>query len=196
MTSRTHDAFAFAALTTIAVYYPPGSLNLATAIVSLIGCEIGSLLPDVDQASNRLWDLLPGGNMIGKMCKGIFIAHRTISHSLIGTFLLYKLLWLVLSVLLNENSIGIQTVVNSVMIGFLSHLLLDSFTEAGLPLFFPFTFKVGFPPLRSWRIKTGKGFEKFVVFPSIIVYLVWFASNHQAKIIEILKLVTNKYFGS
>lgn len=191
MTSRTHDVFAFASLTTVAVTYPPTSLNVITFTSSLVGCIIGSLLPDIDQASNRLWDLIPAGHLVGKLARIILRSHRTLSHSLLGIFLFYKVIGLILFKLLNPAYINIDIVYTSIMVGFLSHLLLDSFTEEGLPLFFPIKWKIGFPPIASWRIKTGKWFEKFIVFPGIIVYLFWFVINNQEKFIQILKLVIN-----
>ncbi|HUW22116.1 MAG TPA: metal-dependent hydrolase [Candidatus Bathyarchaeia archaeon] len=188
MTARTHDVFAFASLVTVGTFFPPVSLNLTTIIVSSIGSVIGSLLPDIDQASNRLWDLLPGGDFIGRFLKNIFLSHRTISHSIIGTFLTYKFLGLTLPLFLNPNFIDIQVVYLSIMVGFISHLLLDSFTEGGLPLFFPLKLKIGFPPIASWRIKTGKWFEKYVVFPGIIVYILFFVGKYQEAIVSILRL--------
>ncbi len=72
MTSRTHDIFAFASLITVAANYPPLTLNAATLVTSLIGSVIGSLLPDIDQATNRLWDLLPAGNSLGKVFRKLY----------------------------------------------------------------------------------------------------------------------------
>lgn len=189
MTSRTHDIFAFASLITVAANYPPLTLNAATLVTSSVGSVIGSLLPDIDQASNRLWDLLPGGDFLGRLLKKLFLHHRTISHSLLGIYLVSKILSWVLPKLLNQNFINIKIVFYAIMIGYLSHLLLDFFTEGGIPLFFPLKFKVGFPPISSWRIKTGKWFEKFVIFPGIVVYIIWFVGNNQSKIMEILRLV-------
>src|SRR3990167_6754525 len=105
MTARTHDAFAFASLITAAVYYPPQSLNLATLFTSFVGNVIGSLIPDMDQASNRLWDLLPAGNFLGKIFRRLFISHRSISHSLLGGYILYRLLVIVLPILFNTDYI-------------------------------------------------------------------------------------------
>lgn len=187
MTSRTHDLFAFASLITVATYSPPASMNLVTVIVASIGSVVGSLLPDIDQASNRLWDLLPGGDFLGRVLKNLFLSHRTISHSLLGVFLFYKILGWILPKLLNPGFLNVSLVFDALLIGYLSHLLLDSFTEEGLPLFFPLKWKIGFPPIKSWRIKTGKWFEKFVVFPGIIAYIVWFVAKNQEKLTAILK---------
>jgi len=48
MTSRTHDAFAFASLITVAAFFPPEKLNVATLVISVIGADIGALIPDMD----------------------------------------------------------------------------------------------------------------------------------------------------
>lgn len=189
MTSRTHDIFAFASLITVASYFPPVLLNIPTLVVASISSVVGSLLPDIDQESNRLWDLLPAGELIGHVSDGIFIAHRTISHSILGSVIVYKSFEWGLPKILNTGSIDIHVVLVSVMIGYLSHLLLDSFTEEGIPLLFPIRFRFGFPPIPSWRIKTGKWFEKFVVFPGILVYIIWFAINNQQKMSDLIRKI-------
>jgi membrane-bound metal-dependent hydrolase YbcI (DUF457 family) len=83
MTARTHDASAFASLVTVATLHPPKNLNLMTLVGSIIAADIGSLIPDLDDAGNRLWDLLPAGDRVGKMLRKIFFRHRTLSHSVI-----------------------------------------------------------------------------------------------------------------
>ena len=66
MTARTHDAIAFASLVTLATFFLPAKLNVLTLFSSLVANVVGSLLPDIDQATNRLWDMLPAGNEVGK----------------------------------------------------------------------------------------------------------------------------------
>jgi inner membrane protein len=189
MTSRTHDIFAFASLMTVAVNYPPAAINIPTLITALIGSVIGSLLPDIDQATNRLWDLLPAGDFIGRASSGLFLAHRTISHSILGTVIAYKIMEWLLPIILNQEIINVQIIFIAIMIGYISHLIADSLTEEGIPLFFPLKFKIGFPPIPSWRIKTGKWFEKFVVFPGILIYIVWFAINYQQKLLDLIRKI-------
>jgi len=178
MTSRTHDLFAFASLLTVAKYYPPSSPNLITIISAFIANIIGALTPDLDQAGNRLWDLLPAGNFLGKILRKLFLSHRTISHSLLGVYLFHRLLVFILPKILNPDFINTQIIYFSLMIGLISHILLDALTEEGVPLFFPFKFKIGFPPISSWRIKTGRWFEKYVIFPAIILYSVYLISSY------------------
>ena len=189
MTSRTHDLIAFSFLITVAAFYPPSSLNLTTLISCFVGNVTGSLLPDIDQASNRLWDMLPGGNFVGKILKNLFLQHRALSHSFLGMYLLYKGLEFVLPRIFNPLYVDTKLIYYSIMIGAISHLAADSLTERGLPLLFPLKFKFGFPPFKSWRIVTGGWFEKIVIFPVTIAYLFWFVFENKDRLIKILNLV-------
>jgi inner membrane protein len=173
MLSRTHDIGAFATLLTAAAFYPPSHLGLATVLVALIANIVGALLPDADQASNRLWDLLPAGNYVGKLLRNLFLSHRTLSHSLLGIFIIYKLNYWLIYRLFNPAFVNPQIIFISLMIGYISHLILDSLTEEGVPILFPIKWKFGLPPIRSWRIKTGHWFENWVVFPGIVIYIFW-----------------------
>src|SRR3990170_4820938 len=123
MTARTHDGVAFASLVTVGALFPPAPLNLLTLIASLIGGVIGALLPDIDQAGNRLWDLLPGGDDIGRIFRRTFYKHRTITHSLLGVFLIYTALKWLLPKFLNSSFVDPQMIFVSTMIGYLSHLV-------------------------------------------------------------------------
>jgi membrane-bound metal-dependent hydrolase YbcI (DUF457 family) len=176
--SRTHNLIAFASLVAAAVYYPPSKLTLATLIVALIANVVGSLLPDIDQASNHLWDMLPGGDGLGKILKRIFLGHRTLSHSLLGVFIVYKIVYWLLPKIFNSNFIDYKIVALSLLIGYISHLLADGITEEGLPLLFPIKHKFGFPPIKALRMKTGHWMENWVGFPGVIIYLGWLIINH------------------
>jgi membrane-bound metal-dependent hydrolase YbcI (DUF457 family) len=144
MLARTHDIGAVAALITTAIYFPPNELTTATIIVAAIANIVGALLPDLDQSSNRLWDMLPGGSLVGKIFSHVFLGHRSISHSLLGLFLVYKInLWL-LPKIFNLNYIHWQIVFFSLLIGYVSHLILDSLTEEGYHYFFHLNIKLDF----------------------------------------------------
>ncbi len=186
MTARTHDLFAFTSLTAAAIYFPLQPLNVGTIFVAVIACDIGSLIPDMDQSTNRLWDLAPGGNVVGKFARRLFLGHRSLSHSILGTFLLYKLLLWLTPMLFNQLYINSEIVTFALMIGFISHLFADSLTEEGIPLFFPIKAKFGLPPISRWRIKTGKWFESFVIFPAVLLLLFFLVSQNQSKLIDLL----------
>jgi len=190
MTARTHDAFAFAGLITVATLYPPSSLGLTTLGAAIVGNIVGSLIPDMDQASNRLWDLLPAGDHLAKVFRRIFLKHRTLTHSFLGIFLIYTILINILPKLLNPNFVDVSVVTAAMMIGYISHLVADSLTKDGLPLFFPIKWNIGFPPFRFLRITTGSWVENFVILPGVGAYIFWFIGKNQDKVIEILKLIS------
>jgi len=172
MTFRTHQTGAYAALLTVVIYMHVGGVSTATAITTLIANVIGALLPDMDQVSNRLWDLLPIGHLFGKVFGKLFLGHRSLSHSFLGIFLVYKgAMWLIPK-LLNSNFVNVESVVWGLLVGYGSHLLLDGLTEEGLPLLFPIRWKFGFPPWKKLRIHTGRWAEKWLVFPLLLIYAI------------------------
>lgn len=189
MTARTHDAFAFASLVTAAVLFPPEKISLLIIAFSIVANNIGGLFPDLDQATNRLWDLLPGDQSTGKLFRKLFIAHRTITHSALGVVIVYFLGINLSAKLFNPQYIDGMIVFWSFMIGFLSHLGVDALTKEGLPIFFPFSWKVGIPPVKALRVTTGTWVENWIVFPLVSVYLVWFIWKYQEAVFHLISFV-------
>lgn len=191
MTARTHDLFAFSFLVTAACVITPAAISVPTLFTSVIGNVVGALIPDMDQASNRLWDLLPGGNAVGKIFRHLFLGHRTISHSLLGAFLLYQLLLFSLPKIFNVNYVNTNILLVSIMLGFVSHLFADSLTKEGIPLFFPFGIKIGFPPIKLFRIKTDSWVEHLVVLPLLVVYIAFIFVNNQSTFLSLFHSVAS-----
>lgn len=189
MTARTHDIVAFASLLTAVIIYPPDNLNIPTVFTCLIGNIVGALIPDMDQATNRLWDLLPAGNIVGRFLRKIMLSHRTISHSLLGIFILFHILLKIIPVFLNEGYINSLFVIYSIMIGFISHLAADSLTKEGIPLLFPLKWKIGFPPFSFFRITTGKFMENFVIFPTVLGYILWLGYFKREIFLGVVRLI-------
>ncbi len=184
MTSKTHEAGGVAGLMIGMLYLGIPKISAITIIVALVANLVGSLMPDIDQNQNRLWDMIPGGNTIGKVAKKVFWGHRSLSHSIIGTMLVYFGLKWLLPKLFNHDFIDTNIILISAMIGFVSHLCLDFLTQEGLPLFFPLKWKFGFPPFKKLRIRTGRFVENWVVFPILLVISVGL----------IIYLAVSKYF--
>ena len=53
--------------------------------------------------------------------------------------------------------------------GFVSHLIMDTFTKEGVPWLFPIPIRFGIPPFSFLRLKTGGMLEKTFVFPGLIL---------------------------
>lgn len=177
MTGRTHDLAAFTALSVVLVHVPLPQISLATALVAFSANMIGGLAPDIDQPTADLWRKLPAGSIIGRIFSPFLGGHRTISHSLLGIvlfgFLARELLGMISGVLL----VDMQIVWWAFMIGFVSHLLMDTLTTEGVPWLFPIPWHFGFPPLKSLRIKTGGVMEKGFIFP-LLLFLTGYIYYH------------------
>ena len=125
--------------------------------------------PDVDQRVK--W--------IGRLAGG----HRGCTHSCFSIFLLVTLALAVtvsLPAFLLVRHIVIApsllqegvVILKSIVVGWLLHLFADSLTRAGIPIFWPVTVNVGFPPVSALRFKTGSLLEDVVLWG--IIFLVGF----------------------
>lgn len=169
MTGRTHDLAAFTALNYIVATHPLQEISLATGLVALTANLIGGLAPDIDQPTADLWHRIPAGSIIGRILSPILGGHRFISHSILGIFLFgFGLKWL-LSAMNSVLLVNMDIVWWAFMIGFISHLIIDTFTKEGVPWFFPIPIHIGIPPLKILRIKTGGLIEKSLIFPGLLL---------------------------
>lgn len=186
MTGRTHDLAAFTALGYLVVSYPVPDVSLSTAIGAVSANLIGGLFPDLDQPTAQLWRELPAGTLFGKVLSPLFGGHRFISHSLLGLFIFglgakYLLQGMSSTILTNMHLIWL-----AFLIGYLSHLIMDSFTKEGVPWLFPLPVRFGFPPSKFLRIKTGGLIEQLVIFPGLLIYNFYLYSEHYSKVLDYL----------
>jgi inner membrane protein len=144
---------------------------LVKKIVFYSMVALGSLLPDIDNAHSTL------GRKLGWVSKGIqhVAGHRTLFHSLLGlvlgSLLALGLEQLVVDLLaLRGLAIpalfirGEHLVFISVLFGCIMHIAADALTEGGVPLFWPYHKRYGFPPNPRWRFRTGTWPEFVIVY--------------------------------
>ena len=179
MTARTHDLAAITALVIVAVTQVPHALTLSTVLVALLANQIGGIAPDIDQPTAPFWRNLPIGKLFGKMFDILSGGHRFLSHSLLGVVLFGLLAHLLLQLLQPiMGSVDIQIVWWAFMIGILSHLIMDTFTKEGVPWLLPIPVKFGIPPLKHFRVTTGKWAEHLVVLPALLAVDVILVTSH------------------
>lgn len=163
-------AAATALLGTIVALPELPTVSLSTVIVAVIANQIGGIIPDIDQPTAPFWRNLPIGGLFGKVVGRMLGGHRFLTHSLLGLVLVgvaSKALLIFLQPLM--MSVQINYVWWALMIGMLSHLVMDTFTKEGVPWLLPLPIKIGLPPLRRFRITTGKWTENFVALPLLIL---------------------------
>ena len=187
MTARTHDLAALTALSVIFLAGPARILNLSTVILALFANLIGGITPDIDQPTAPIWRNLPVGKYFGKIFDKFLGGHRFITHSVLGLvifgFLVHWILIFFHPVMHNVNTGYVWW---AFMIGMVSHLIMDTLTKEGVPWLLPIPVKFGFPPIKAWRITTGKTVETWVVFPVLFIFNGWFYFINYHRILYIL----------
>jgi len=169
MTGRTHDLAGFTTLTAYVATQPLLTVSLGTAAVALAANQLGAITPDIDHHASPLWDRIPAGSLIGRLIRPLLGNHRMLSHSILGLVLFSFIAKYVLAYLKRFLVVDMNIVGWSFVLGYLSHLVMDSLTKEGVPWLFPLPIRMGFPPLKSLRFTTDKLGEKLLVFPGLLV---------------------------
>jgi inner membrane protein len=187
MTARTHDVAAITALLVIVLAFGPESLRLSTLLLAVLANQIGGITPDIDQPTAPLWHNLPEGHVIGRVFDKLLGGHRFISHSILGLALFGWLSYLLLHFLhpIMPN-VDIQLVWYAFLIGYISHLVMDTLTKEGVPWLLPIPVKFGVPPVKHLRITTGKWVETLVVLPLLIAFDLWLCWGHYDHLVLLL----------
>ena len=135
---------------------------------ALVICAmVGALLPDLDAVESKIKHLKVGKmkpfRLPSEMAYQTF-GHRGAMHSLIGWGVLALMLLLLIPWIGWGGWLGLQ-------LGYLSHLLADSCTRSGIPLFFPKQSRFFLLP-KILRLRTGSQAEDvvFVIAASGVLY--------------------------
>jgi len=187
MTGRTHDLAAFTALGFIALTHPLPNITLATGIVAVVANLIGGIAPDIDQPTAPLWRNLPVGGTVGRVFDRLLGGHRFLSHSILGV-ILFGFGWHYFLKVLTPSfpHLDMTIIWWSFMIGFVSHLIMDTITREGVPWLLPIPVKFGIPPTKAFRVETDGFVEKFVVFPLLFLVNGYLYFLHYGAILNLL----------
>lgn len=98
-------------------------INALDSALFVVGCSVGSLLPDIDIEGSMLGRFIPGW---------LLWEHRTFTHSF-----LFMIIVGVIGALLKAPYL----LLFGLCVGILTHLALDAITPMGLPyLYYPFIY--------------------------------------------------------
>lgn len=126
--------------------------------IIMVGAGIvGALLPDICHGGSKIGRKLP---MMSKVIN-TFFGHRTFTHSL---------LFLVIVASVLNSFIPNDAVKAGLLVGMVSHYVLDMATRQGIKLFFPLSMTVRFPV----TTKTGSKVEN-IVFSVLALLSFYFA---------------------
>ncbi|MDE5977063.1 MAG: metal-dependent hydrolase [Turicibacter sp.] len=142
----THQLF-------IATFYTEANTFSKIFMITIycIATTVGALLPDIDMRSSQMGRLLP---FLSKIISTHF-KHRTLTHSLLSIAFFFILM--ALAPLLDIGQDFYIILICGLMIGHLSHIILDLFTNQGVCLFYPCKAKI-----KLANFKTGAKGERFI----------------------------------
>jgi inner membrane protein len=152
MTAPTHVTFGALCyfVAAAALQWQPSTAAVATA-------ALGSLLPDIDLPTSAVGrPLFPVARALNEQ-----IGHRTLTHSFLGIFLLV----VILSPLFFLDSLILWALV----IGYVSHLLIDTVNKAGIELLYPSRLRAWFLKDEKYRITVGSR-EEFILLVVLVVF--------------------------
>lgn len=101
--------------------------------VILVGAGVvGALLPDICHGGSKIGRTFP---LLSKVINSLF-GHRSFTHSLLFLFLMGALL---------NSFVTNESVVKGILVGMVSHYILDMATKNGIKLLFPIKMTIRFP---------------------------------------------------
>jgi len=115
---RTHLAFGFLSGLLLMPFINMGNKYIFFGVVL-----IGALLPDIDSPNSKISSKIP---IIPRLLN-IFTKHRGILHTLLFAFIISGVVWLFVSYIYAA----------ALLIGYISHLVIDGFTMAGINFLHP-----------------------------------------------------------
>lgn len=144
--------------------------------VLLAGTSIGAILPDIDKKNTSVSHKAPFISFITRL----FTTHRGFTHSLLALAIFGSILYPV-----TQFGNLVRYLYYGLIIGYLSHLILDMLNPEGIPLFFPIKFKISFA-----KIRTGGKMEslfRWGLFVIIAISLLKYFRNDVAVIHQIME---------
>lgn len=179
MTGTTHQITALVSGLWLLTLFPV-SVGPLVGILVIIAVMVGALVPDLDQPTANIWHRVLGGNTIGNIFQAFSGGHRHFTHSLIGTVVIGWLLqWGVLHLINPDFSSQAIALWAALMIGYISHSIVDTFTDQGVPWFWPLKFHVKIPPgPEEVRITTNSFVERIILRSGLVIIAVLLLQSH------------------
>lgn len=142
MNNKTHKIGGVCAGVVTSTLLFSNNIGFETALSSALiisGATIGSLAPDIDKPNSKMGKKLllkPISIFINKV-----FGHRTITHSVLMS--IFMTLCLLSTTVLFTSILNFiySNLIIGFCVGWFSHLLLDSITVQGIPVFYPITKK-------------------------------------------------------
>lgn len=186
MTGATHKKFAIAAaFTAQAILYKNGltQVNYYVSIPILLGAaKYGALLPDVDHTWQNVKEKTVPNFIINKLIHLTGGKHRSWqTHSIDICLISQILMWVIPEMMLSQGVIQdinfeiIRILLTGFSFGWISHIISDMLTQAGVRILCFNKTKLALVPkkLGKLRFNTGNAWEQFVYKTMSVINIVY-----------------------
>ena len=156
-------------------------MGLPFTIGAAFLAALGSLLPDLDASESKVKHLrLPLGRRRRNSIKPfgvvsdtahVIFGHRGLLHSLVAVLLLTGALVIVQLVVGGSDQLYL-----ALLLGYTSHLLIDSFTKSGTQLLYPLSTTIRFLP-HPIAVRTRSIVDYLIAGAIVFVLLAWIGIN-------------------
>ncbi len=135
-------------------YVASGFLGFGNNLLFAAVAAAASVLPDIDHVSSKLGRMLPPFSVI----LNLLFSHRGFLHSVFPPLLLYFII-----------ASASREIASAVLVGYVSHLLLDATTTKGIRFLHPLPVKIrGF-------IRTNSFVEKIILLLLLMAVIIAFS---------------------
>lgn len=181
MTAITHQLIALGAALWVLTAWPVAA-GPVVGILAVVAVMIGALTPDLDQPAANIWRRMLGGRTLGNIFQAFSGGHRHFTHSLLGiAAIACGLQWVIAHLLHPEVVAPAQLIWRAFMIGYISHPIVDSLTDRGVPWAWPVRWHLRLPPgPEELRVTSGSFVETFLVRPGVLAVATLLAARHWA----------------
>ena len=179
MSGTTHQMFAL----TIAFWvltFSPTALGPLLGTLAIVAVMVGALTPDLDHPSASIWRRFLGGNHVGNIFNTFSGGHRHMTHSLLGIAIIaWGTNWLANNIVHPDYVSQALILQYAFMIGYISHPILDTFTDWGVPWLWPLHPHLKIPPgPEEVRVTTNSFVETIIVRGGLIVVAMLLLQSH------------------
>ncbi|MBK4714239.1 MULTISPECIES: metal-dependent hydrolase [Tenebrionibacter/Tenebrionicola group] len=131
------------------------------------GAVLTCLLPDIDHPKSFLGQRIP---WVSRPVARMF-GHRGFTHSLLAVFAALALFYLKIP----DSSLVPADAVQGMVLGYLSHILADMLTPAGVPLLWPCRWRFRLPVVTTQK---GNPLER-ILCVALFIFALWMPQNVQ-----------------
>jgi inner membrane protein len=126
---------------------------------------------------------------MGNVFRAFSGGHRHMTHSIIGILLVgWALRWSAYNLVNSDYTTQALALVYAFMIGYISHPIADTFTDRGVPWFWPLHFHIKLPPgPEEVRVTTDSFVERIIVRSGIVITAVILIQSYLPSLANLFK---------